>query len=280
MGSDLAIAETVEMLAVRRELRRRAGLTPLGFAARVGFVPDGPQARLLTSKSTRILVNCTRQWGKSTTIALMALHQCFASPGSLVLMVSPSERQSSELLRKTHPFIGALGVKPKNLGALSVEFRNGSRIVALPGAEATILGFSSVALLIEDEASQVGDNLHYGILPMLAVEVEGRPPNRHVLMGTPFGKRGHFWDLCTKLYPGWEYHEVKAEDCPRIKPEFLAEQKARLPDFWYRQSYCCEFVATTTSWFDQAAIDAAFEAGEEIPVWEHDDMICNDEVAL
>lgn len=258
------MSETIELMAVRHELRRRAWLTPLGFAARVGFEPDGPQRRLLSSGSRKILVNCTRQWGKSTTVALMALHQCFSAPGSLVLMVSPSERQSSELLRKVVPFVQALGVKPKVMGSLSVEFRNGSRIVALPGAEGTILGFSAVSLLIEDESSKVSDALYFSTRPMLAVS-----GGRHVLMATPFGKRGHFWELCDRRPEGWEYHEVRAEDCQRIPRDFLAEERAQMPDFWYRQSYCCEFVGTTSSWFDQAAIADAFGTND-VPVWSYD----------
>jgi len=268
--------DNAEALLIRHELRRRAALTPLGFAARVGFEPDEPQRRLLTSRALKILVNCTRQWGKSTTVALMAVHQCFAEPGSLVLMVSPSERQSSELLWKAHPFVRALQVKPKTMGALSIEFHNGSRIVALPGSEGTILGFSSVALLVEDEAAKVSDDLHASIKPMLAVtkKVTGRDP-RHILMATPFGQRGHFYRLWTGGAEDWERHMVRAEDCERIDPEFLAAEKRELPDFWYRQSYCCEFVGTTSSWFDQAAIRDAF--GEtDLPVWTYD--ICDEEV--
>jgi len=267
--------DNAEALLIRHELRRRAALTPLGFAARVGFEPDEPQKRLLTSRALKILVNCTRQWGKSTTAALMAVHQCSAVPGSEVLVVAPAERQSKELVRKARPFIRAAGMRTVVFGKTEIEFANGSRIVALPGSEDTILGFSAISLLIEEESSKVPDNLHASIKPMLAVtkKVTGRDP-RHILIGTPFGKRGHFYNLWENGI-GWERHEVMAVDCPRIEPEFLAAEKRELPDFWYRQSYCCEFVGTTSSWFDQAAILDAF--GEtDLPLWTYD--ICDEEV--
>ena len=37
---------------------------------------------------------------------------------------------------------------------------NGSRIVGLPGTEATVRGFSAVSLLLIDEASRVVDEMY------------------------------------------------------------------------------------------------------------------------
>jgi hypothetical protein len=79
----------------------RWGLDPDIFAREaLGFTPDAHQARVLTSDCARGLLNCTRQWGKSTVIALKAVHQGLFVPESMILVVSPSERQSREFLRK------------------------------------------------------------------------------------------------------------------------------------------------------------------------------------
>jgi hypothetical protein len=67
--------------------------------------------------------------------------------------------------------------------------KNGSRIVSLPSKEANIRGFSGVSLIIEDEASRVGDDLYLAMRPMLAVN-----QGRLILMSTPWGKRGHFFE--------------------------------------------------------------------------------------
>src|SRR5690242_6053734 len=67
---------------------------------RLGFDPDGAQARILTAASKRGLLNCSRQWGKSTVTAAKAVHQAGTNGGSLTLVVSPSARQSGEFLRK------------------------------------------------------------------------------------------------------------------------------------------------------------------------------------
>jgi len=110
---------------------------------KLGFDPDEGQARVLSTARKRGLLNCTRQWGKSTIAAAKAVHQAWTEAGSLTLVVSPSARQSGEFVRKAAEFARRLGVAPKGDGdnAISLEFPNKSRIVGLPGNEATgILG--------------------------------------------------------------------------------------------------------------------------------------------
>lgn len=67
------------------------------------------------------------------------------------------------------------------------------RIVSLPSSEATVRGFSGAALIVEDEASRVPYDLYCAMWPMLAIS-----GGRLVLMSTPFGKRGHFFEEWTQ----------------------------------------------------------------------------------
>ena len=48
-------------------------------------------------RAPQIILNIGRQVGKSTVIAVLALHTCLYEPGSLVIVIAPSERQSQEL---------------------------------------------------------------------------------------------------------------------------------------------------------------------------------------
>src|SRR5215218_426782 len=111
--------------------------------------PDPWQADLLRSSSKRVLLNISRQGGKSTTAAILALHRALYHPGSLVLVLAPALRQSQELFGKVAGFYRTLGrpVSPKGERRLSLELENGSRIVTLPGTEKTIRGFSGASLL-------------------------------------------------------------------------------------------------------------------------------------
>jgi hypothetical protein len=79
----------------------RLALDRVSFASSLGLDPDPWQERLLRSTSPRVLLNCSRQSGKSTMSGLIALHRALYFPGSpLVLCLAPSERQSKELFAK------------------------------------------------------------------------------------------------------------------------------------------------------------------------------------
>src|ERR1035441_6131572 len=121
-----------------------------------GMPPDSWPGRLLRSRAERVLLLCSRQSGKSTVTAAMALHEVLFRPSSLVLLLSPSLRQSQELFRKVTDFRNRIGVPIPVVeeSALRVELKNGSRIVALPGTEETVRGFSGVRLLVVDEAAR------------------------------------------------------------------------------------------------------------------------------
>jgi hypothetical protein len=231
------------------------GLDPVIFAREaLDFHADSWQSRVLRWAGKRMLLNCSRQSGKSTTTAVLALHRAVFYPASLILLVSSSQRQSSELFRKVTDFMGRLEVKPELTedNRLSAQLGNGSRIVSLPSKEATIRGFSGAALIVEDEASRVDDALYKSIRPMLAVS-----GGRLVLMSTPFGKRGHFHDEWTNGGDGWERIEVKASDCPRIDRAFLEDERRALGEWWFKQEYECQFVETTDQVFGYETVMGA-----------------------
>jgi Terminase large subunit, T4likevirus-type, N-terminal len=231
-------------------------LDPVQFSHAAGIAPDPWQCRVLRSTAPRLLLNCSRQSGKSTTVGTLALHTAIYQAPALILLLSLGQRQSGELFRKVTDAYKALGrpVPADAESALRLELENGSRIIALPGAEATVRGYSGARLLIVDEASRVLDNLYYGIRPMLAVS-----GGRLALLSTPFGKRGFFHKEWTEG-TGWERYEVPASQCPRISPEFLAEERRTLAPFWYQQEYDCLFSETTDQLFSYEDVQASISA--------------------
>src|SRR5438132_13677370 len=65
----------------------------------LGLEPDPWQAEVLEGGHARLLLNCCRQAGKSTAVALLGLAEALFVPGSMVLLLSRSHRQSRELFR-------------------------------------------------------------------------------------------------------------------------------------------------------------------------------------
>jgi hypothetical protein len=135
---------------------------------------------------------------------------------------------------------------------ISLAFPNGSRIIGLPGTEATIRGFSAVALLLVDEAARVSDELYMAIRPMLAVS-----DGALWLMSTPFGKRGFFYEAWERGGSEWERIRVPAPECSRIPRKFLDEERATMGDRWFRQEYLCEFTDSVSGVFDRDLVEQA-----------------------
>jgi hypothetical protein len=225
------------------------------FARSLGVEPDPWQGELLHSAARRVLLNCSRQSGKSTMAALAALHHALYLPSSLVLVLAPALRQSQELFAKIAGFYASIDapVAPTAQRRLSLELANASRIVTLPGTEKTIRGFSGTTLLIVDEAARVGDELYFAVRPMLAVS-----GGTLMMLSTPYGKRGIFYEEWSRG-EGWERYEVPARDCPRIPASFLEEERRALPARAYRQEYECSFEETEDQVFSFEDVHGALD---------------------
>jgi hypothetical protein len=239
------------MVTLRDDLR--LALDRVAFAEKLGIVPDAWQEDFLRSSADRVLLNCSRQSGKSTMSAVIALHRALYHPRSLVLCLAPALRQSQELFAKIAGFYRDLGrpVPAQGERKLSLELVNDSRIITLPGSEKTIRGFSGAALLLVDEASRVDDELYYAVRPMLAVS-----GGALMMLTTPYGKRGVFYEEWTSG-KGWERYEVPASECPRIPATFLEEEQMALPSWVFRQEYGCSFEETDDQIFTTEMIERA-----------------------
>jgi len=230
-------------------------LDPVRLARRMGVEPDQWQVRMLRSPARQIILNNSRQAGKSTISSILAAHTALYEPGAPVLLLSPSLRQSTELFRKVKAGLHTLGAASADIttdNALSVELGNGSRILSLPGKEGTVRGFSGVRLLIVDEASRVDDALYQAVRPMLAVS-----GGRIVLLSTPFGKRGFFHHEWAEGSPDWERIAVTGYECPRIPHDWLDAERARIGAWWFDQEYLCQFKETTDQVFAYEDVQAA-----------------------
>ena len=219
----------------------------------LGFPADEIQALVLRA-GRRVIVNCTRQWGKSTVAAAKAVYRAFSRPESLTLVVAPTLRQSGELIRKAEAFTGRLGIRPQGDGTneLSIAFPNGSRIVGLPGDEKTTRGFSNVSLLLIEEAAWVPDALYQAMRPTL-VAGDGDL----CLISTPCGQRGFFYQVWSRGGPEWERVRVPATECPRIRKSVLDEERAALDENKFKQEYLCEFGEMEGRVFSRDSIEAA-----------------------
>lgn len=247
-----------------KKVRSREASNPLLFAERIGFTPDAWQSEVLMSDSRKIILNCSRQSGKSTTTAVLSSHKAIHFPNSLILIVCPSERQSGELLRKVKSVLSKTpDVDFDRNSVLTVEMSNGSRILALPSSEANIRTFSAVDLLVLDEASRIDDAVYFAVKPMLAVS-----GGQQMLLSTPNGKRGFFYETWTNgSETEWQKIKITAKDCPRIPNEFLESEKNSMPEFLFLQEYFCKFMDSEIQIFPSELIENAIDESLEAVAW-------------
>ena len=226
---------------------------------RLGFHPDRHQCLVLDPSIQRGILNCTRQWGKSTVTAAKAIHHAVTVAGSLTLVASPSARQSGEFLRKAETFARKLKLDPRGDGdnAISLLLPNNSRIVGIPANEDTTRGFSAVTLMLIDEASRVPDSFYYSLLPTMITRADAAL----WLMSTPNGKQGFFYNEWIGE-EDWTRIEVPATDCPRIPQKSLDRERRHMTKAMFEQEYLCKFIAPDNSFFDA---DMVREASERDP---------------
>jgi len=238
-------------------------LSPLAFAADCGIEnPDPWQIDVLTTNSKRMLLCCSRQAGKSTVSALLALHQLVYRPPSTVILISPSLNQSVELYRRLHQFYekipGLAKATQESLTRLSLD--NGSRVLSLPGSEKSSRGFTA-DMVIVDEAARVDDELFAAITPTMAT----KPDARMVALTTPSGRRGWFFEQWTSG-EGWKKVSVTASQCPRISQSFLNEQMRALGPLRFAAEFNCEFHDDEMSTFNSDLIRRAFSHDDFEPI--------------
>lgn len=225
-----------------------------------GFRPDWRQAEVICGSWQRLLLCCTRQWGKSTTAAALAGVKGMAEPGALIVCVSPTLRQTKEFIRKTRDMLERAEMVVGRGGQLEFELKNGSRFLGVPGRDANVRGFSAPRLVVVDEAARVEESTYKALRPMLAVG-----GGALALLSTPFGERGFFWREWTTGGDGWKRVEVKATQCGRIPESFLDEERRSLGEEWFAQEYLCSFGNMENQVFRNEWLERAKSEGLHIP---------------
>ena len=168
------------------------------------------QDRVYRDPSRFIAWIAGRQIGKSFTGAMRAVALCDLSPKRDFLIASPSERQSLEAVEKCRAHVEAFNtvkiaeevVERDEPGALmksaTIVFKNGSRIIAVPGKPDTVRGFSADIWMDEFAFFEDPAATWKAILPSISNPLKGL--KTAFLTSTPNGKSGRgkrFYDIVT-----------------------------------------------------------------------------------
>jgi hypothetical protein len=255
--------------------------TPLEFVESLGYHPYPYQVALLNAVlqedadgnplPTKTIMRVTRQGGKTECCCWLALWTALKFPGSSIIIISPSLRQSQIMMdRILTTWRGNKLVKGRDT-ALTLKLDNSSTIRALPGKSPENLRGFSCDLLLEDEAARCSLDLHVAAMPFLAA----CPVPRLVMVSTPWIRSGAFYTTW-KTGKGWTRISATAAQCPALTKEYLNEQRQMLGPF-YEVEYECQWLQSESNLFSRAVIDRCVTDDGEDLGWLLDAIVDGDD---
>lgn len=203
-----------------------------------------------TTDNRRVTVVTARQAGKTTTAVCLILHYILFNDHKLVALLANKGDTAREILDRVKTAYEALpkwlqqGVIEWNKG--SVEFENGSKIIAAATSSNNIRG-KSVSFLYIDEAAFVEnwDEFFASVFPTIS---SGKT-TKILLTSTPNGLN-HFYKTCEGAKAdknGYQFVRVMWHDVPGRDEKWREETLAGM-DFdseKFEQEYCCEFMGSS-----------------------------------
>lgn len=230
---------------------------PVYFARTLlNFTPFPYQEAVLRDKSKRIIICAGRQVGKSTIIAIKALHFALTNPGTTTLIVSATLRQSMLMFDKIIDFIEYSPLIKRSVTYRSrtrVRFSNRSWIIALPCGRKgdTLRGFTA-HLIIFDEAAFIPEEVITNVaLPMIATT------NGSVwMLSSPWDTDHIFYRIWVRGEEWSKYH-FPSNVNPLISKEFLEEQRQLVGEERFAVEYLAEFREEESSYFPMKLLRSA-----------------------
>jgi len=265
-GMRRQIEKLQELIDIKRPIDPGAVPDPVAWARAVSGIELDPwQEDLIANPRQRELLLCSRQTGKTESVALKAAYNLVYTHRPSILVIAPTLRQSRNLFERIESAVMRSNPCPPIdwINRTGMRLKSGGVVRALPGDKPDLVrGLVATSVLI-DEACFVRDDILAVVLPMLTTT-----HGSLTLLSTPSGPEGEFYRAWTG---GEDWHRVRvlATDCERISREFLAEARRKLGDLAYRQEYGCEFLQARSAFFSADLIRQAFD--NETSDFEQDD---------
>jgi phage terminase large subunit-like protein len=159
------------------------------------------QKNALDSDGINVVLVWGRQTGKSTLTAIRALYEALMHDNYTILVLAPTQRQSSRLFKKIKQFINISAQKLPQLKLTETieretqtlfEFSNGSEILSLPIGEdaSNIRGFTAHMVII-DECGELKKAEIWSAINPMTMTTHGK----QWLIGTFRGTDNRFYDI-------------------------------------------------------------------------------------
>jgi replicative DNA helicase len=231
------------------------------------------QEEMMKATSNRVVIRAGRRVGKTDSMVVKMLHKCYTNNDFRILVVTPFESQIKHIFDRFRQLIR----KSKNLQASvirdirspnTIEFGNGSRIIGFTagttsgGGAANVRGQGADFIYL-DEADYLSDD---DIDTIISVAYEDAERIEIWATSTPTGRRGRFWEWCTRKELGWqEFHYTS-----HVNPNWTeaAERDARnnLTELGYIHEILAEFGDMAEGVFRRKYVEKAAGLGKELGI--------------
>lgn len=229
------------------------------FLLASGMYPYEWQSLLLNDDSQEISVRVGRQGGKTETIALKALHTALMKPRYNILIISPTMEQSRILFKKIEQYMLQYDFIKRYIKSntkTEIYFTNGSNIFVKAGS--SVRGYT-INMIICDEAAYVDENVFVAAEPALMAT-----NGRIILISTPFGKLGKFYESFTDLH--YSTYHVPSWKIPHIPNHKLERAKELMSNSDFLREHEAEFIEAAGAWFPLQLIKDNCFMWEELPL--------------
>lgn len=227
------------------------------------WYPHYYQEQVLRDNTRWIILCWGRQLGKSDVVAVKALHYACTHADSVILIISPTLRQSKIIYRKMRNFITRSPILKHEYTKIiqeSAELKNGAMIANVPvGEEGDAIRGFTVSLLIVDEAARVPESVFTAAEPSLASS-----HGDMILISTPKGKVGYFWECWndptySKYHVSYEVGlQVRRRDGKlQLDPVIVERARNKLTPWEFLTEYGAEFIEEMGVFFPAPLVDSS-----------------------
>ena len=196
------------------------------------------QKRMFVGDARHAVASKGRQVGATEVAAALAVHVALSRPGSTCAIISPSQRQSSEVTVRARVAFWRLGETLRQDSATLLRTANGSRVLSPAGSARGIRGYAA-DLVVLDEASWIAAETFAAARPLTAAT-----NGRLIVQSTPGSPVGPFYEMVAKPPEAWAFLRVRSDEVPTISAEFLERERREMQRDLYRQEYEAEFGST------------------------------------
>lgn len=207
-----------------------------------------------------------RRFGKTTYLASKVFRYALTHPKTTSLITAPSIDQAKiyfdlivnaletnpfpQLINsEKHPFNMFLAEPPKVAPFPEIKLKNGSRIIVRSTAfKGKFIRGRKTNFILLTEAAFVDDEIFNSVILPMRLDTNAKI----YLESTPYG-RNYFFNLYQDAQSDttgyYKYFHATVYDNPFLNREEIEKQKAKIPDYIWRQEYMGEFIDDSTAVF-------------------------------